>query len=493
MLFNSTQFMFFFPFVLLVYYLLPVKLRYIWLLISSVYFYMAWNPKYIVLLGVSILTTWLGGLAIESAGNKKQKKLFLLLTVCVNLAMLIWFKYIGFFIDIANDFLGLFSMDRRISAPVVVLPVGISFFTFQALGYLIDVYRGDIKAEKSFFRYALFVSFFPQLVAGPIERSRNLLGQVALCTKQSLLDWKKIYRGALYMLWGFFLKIVIADRLAVIVEQVFDQYYLYGTLALAAGSVCFAVQIYCDFAGYSIIAIGAARMMGFSLMENFDTPYLAESMKDFWRRWHLSLSTWFRDYVYIPLGGNRKGTVRKDLNLLLTMLLSGLWHGAGFHFVVWGCLHGLFQIAEDLIDKTGRRYGRHRNYSSSFSARAGRMLCTFVLCDIAWIFFRADNIHIAADYIRRLFTMWDPWVLSDGTLLSMAGGAGELLVLLAAFFLLLAVDLIRYRRKMIISDWVASQGIVFQGLWILGLLFFIIIFGAYGDSFNPQAFIYFQF
>ncbi len=495
MLFNSLDFMFFFPVVLLVYYIIPVKTKCIWLLISSFYFYMSWNPEYIILLGTTILTTWVGGIVIDNIGEDKSKKTIVLTaTIGINIVLLAYFKYTGFILNIMNRLFRVIGKGIYLSSPSIILPVGISFFTFQTIGYLIDVYRGEIKGEKNILRYALFVSFFPQLVAGPIERSKNLMKQIEKCTTESGLVWKEIYCGGLYMLWGFFLKIVIADRIAVIVQQVFDQYYLYGTMELALGTVAFALQIYCDFAGYSIIAIGAAKMLGFTLMENFDTPYFSIGLKDFWRRWHLSLSMWFRDYVYIPLGGSRKGRTRKYLNVMLTMILSGLWHGAGLTFVIWGFLHGIFQIAEDWLSNVlKKRRATSSVNCNCFSYRAGRILWTFLLVNIAWVFFRAPNVHVAVDYIIRLFSKWDPWVLSDGSLTQFCGGTAELNILVISLGIMFAVDMIRYRKKMAISDWLVTQDVFFQGLWVLALFFFIIIFGAYGEAFNPQTFIYFQF
>ena len=332
MLFNSYQFMIFFPTVLLIFFVIPKKLRQIWLLIVSLFFYACWNPKYLFLLLTSIVVTFACALFMYKL--RKKKKLILVAGLFINLLILLFFKYYGFAIDSINSLIpdGRIQLVDRFD---VILPVGISFYMFQSVGYMIDVYRGDVKVEKNFVKYALFVSFFPQLVAGPIERSKNILSQIDDITDKKLLDFDRVMSGFIYMIWGFFLKIVIADRIAVIVDEVFNRYYSYGTFVLILGAVCFALQIYCDFASYSTIAIGSAQIMGFTLMENFETPYFAMSIKEFWRRWHISLSMWFRDYLYIPLGGSRCSKIKKYRNIIITFLVSGLWHGANWTYVLW--------------------------------------------------------------------------------------------------------------------------------------------------------------
>lgn len=339
MQFNSIDFMCFFPIVLGIYFVIPRKCRNVWLLAASYYFYMGWNPKYVLLIAASTLVTYVSGILIERFNTKESKynsKIVLVLCMVINLGILAVFKYAGFAIDIINSILKPFNItviDRKFD---LLLPVGISFYTFQALGYIIDVYRRDIKAEKNLIDYALFVSFFPQLVAGPIERSKNLLGQIKNIRNLMLWNGKRIASGAILMVWGLFIKMVIADRAAILVNNVFDKYRMFGSTELIMAVICFAIQIYCDFESYSLIAKGAARIMGIELMENFKAPYMALSVHDFWSRWHISLTTWFRDYLYIPLGGNRKGRTRKIINMAIVFLVSGLWHGADYKFVVWG-------------------------------------------------------------------------------------------------------------------------------------------------------------
>lgn len=318
--------------VVLFYFLIPQKVKWIWLLVSSYYFYMSWNPKYAVLIGASTVATWASTLFIQFYAGEPQKrfrKLCLAGCIVFNLGILFFFKYYNFTVRNLENVIGKF--ERAFPAFDVVLPVGISFYTFQALGYVIDVYRGDVEAEKNPFRYALFISFFPQLVAGPIERSRNLLGQMR---EPHIFDPERVKNGLLLMGWGFFEKLVIADRIAILVTAVYDHYTDYTGLQIGVATILFAFQIYCDFAGYSDIAVGAARVMGFRLMKNFNRPYYATTVSEFWRNWHISLTTWFRDYIYIPLGGNRCGRLKKYRNLLVTFSISGLWHGARWNYVV---------------------------------------------------------------------------------------------------------------------------------------------------------------
>ena len=337
MLFNSFRFLVFFPAAVFIYFLIPKRLRYIWLLAASYFFYMNWNAKYALLLAGSTLVTWFGGLLLGLCQEKNAgsfwKKWIVALSFACNLGILGFFKYFDFALVNVNALLERLGMQVLERPFDIVLPVGISFYTFQALGYTVDVYRQDIRPQKNLFKYALFVSFFPQLVAGPIERSKNLLKQLSEPRK---FDYPSVRAGLLLMLWGFFVKLVIADRAAVLVNTVYSQYLNYSGFQLITANILFAVQIYCDFMGYSTIARGAAKVMGYDLMSNFERPYFSQSIKEFWRRWHISLSTWLRDYLYIPLGGSRCARIRKYFNILVTFAISGLWHGSKGTFVLWG-------------------------------------------------------------------------------------------------------------------------------------------------------------
>ncbi len=494
MIFNSVDFLIFFPVVTLIYFIIPKKARYIWLLLASYFFYMCWNAKYALLLLTSTVVTWLCARLVYAAKKPVLKKLILAVCLCVNLGILFFFKYFDFFLANCNRILSALHMEIPEKGFDVLLPVGISFYTFQALGYTIDVYRGKVVPEKNILRYALFVSFFPQLVAGPIERSGSLLGQMRDLEKKKLWNYENVTGGLTLMVWGLFIKMVIADRVAILVNHVFGSYYLYGTVVLAAGAVGFAIQIYCDFMGYSIIAVGAARVMGFRLMENFETPYFSRSVSEFWKRWHISLSTWFRDYVYIPLGGNRRSRLRKYVNVMVTMGVSGLWHGASWTYVIWGLLHGVYQVAGDITGGLRTRvYDALHTKKESFSFRLAQTVSTFLLADIAWIFFRAPSVSHALRFCRRLVTKWDPWDLFNGKIYTLGLDRREFHILGVSLVILFLADLLRYRKKQEITAFLQEQCIWFRWGAIIALITATLVFGIYGVEFESSQFIYFQF
>lgn len=488
MLFNSLKFLAFFPCVALVYGIIPRRTRYIWLLAASWFFYMCWNPRYIVLILVSTAVTYVAGIIIGKV--KEQKKAKVVLTICVvlNLGILVMFKYAGWLADIIR------SLTGRGIVITLILPVGISFYIFQALGYIIDVYRKKIEPERNFFKYALFVSFFPQLVAGPIERSENLLKQIRNMHQIKFWNYERITSGLTVMLWGFFLKLVIADRIGVFVDYVFADYYVYGSVELILAAVGFAIQIYCDFLSYSTIAVGTARVFGIELMENFSTPYFSRSIREFWRRWHISLSSWFKDYVYIPLGGSRGTRGKYYRNLMITFLVSGLWHGANWTFLAWGGVHGSLQIIENIlspaVNKLNRKIGTKVN---SISYKLGQMAVTFSLVTIAWVFFRAETIRDAGQYIVRMFMRFNPWVLFDGSLYTLGLDRMEVSILMAALTVLFVISCIRYRLHQNIDTFLGEQCIWFRWLVLLVLIFGVVIFGVYGPEYDVTQFIYFQF
>ncbi|MEI0596542.1 MBOAT family O-acyltransferase [Brachyspira pilosicoli] len=491
MLFNSTEFFIFLPITLILYWIFPNKYRYICLFIASYTFYMFWNPKYALLMGISTVVTFLSGVLIEKL---KYKRIVVAFSFIINLTILIFFKYFDFLLQNINIILSALNI-QLINKPFdVILPVGISFYTFQALSYTIDVYRGDIKPEKNIVKYALFVSFFPQLVAGPIERSKNLLIQIENLEKVKRFDYNRITEGLTLMLFGYFQKMVIADRAAILVDTVFNSYYEYNSMALILAAIFFAIQIYCDFGSYSLIAIGIAKVMGINLMENFNTPYFARSVKEFWSRWHISLSTWFRDYLYIPLGGNRCSKVRKSFNILVTFLVSGLWHGANFTFIAWGAIHGIFHIIEEQLKPIKEKYLNKFNIkTNAFSFIILEIIITFIIVDLAWIFFRAETIHDALLYIKRIFTRIDLWTLFDGTLYNLGLNIFEMNILIIALFILVSFDLIKYIRKESIFDFLSRQNLYFRWFVMLFLILYIIVYGKYGVGFDPKQFIYFQF
>lgn len=495
--FNSINFMIFFPVVLALYFVIPKALRQIWLLAASYYFYMSWNARYALLIAASTLITYVSGIAIEryrDSGRTGRRLTVLFSCLGINLGILLFFKYGNFLIaslDRGLELLHIGSVDQRF---YFLLPVGISFYTFQALGYTIDVYRGDVRAETNLIRYALFVSFFPQLVAGPIERSKNLLSQMQNIAEIKLWNARRVTSGTILMIWGFFVKMVIADRAAVLVNTVFDNYRMYGSTELVLAAVFFALQIYCDFGSYSLIAIGAAKIMGFELMENFNTPYFACSIREFWSRWHISLSTWFRDYLYIPLGGNRRGRVRKSVNIMIVFLASGLWHGADWSYVVWGGIHGAYQVIGDYLASFREKCIRKlRVNTACFSWKFLQTAVTFILVVFAWIFFRADSIGDAFHYIRRIWMRPTPWVLFNGEIFTLGLDRPEMNILLVSICMLGLVDLVRYRKKMTLDVFLMQQNLWFRGGIMIGLVVLIFVCGKYGVGFDPQQFIYFQF
>lgn len=382
MLFNSLDYFFFLPAVVLLYYLLPQRLRWILIFVSSCLFYMAFIPKYILVLFAIIVIDYSAAIWMEKLHGKARKRL-LLISLFANVGILAFFKYFGFANQTLIDFFALFGKEFKYYDLGIILPIGLSFHTFQSMSYTIEVYRGQQKAEKHLGYFANYVLFFPQMVAGPIERYATLGEELR---KKQTLNYQNLSAGFRLVLLGFVVKMVIADQLAPFVNQVYANPTAYNQLQIVAALVFFAFQIYADFFGYSLIAQGSARLLGIHIMDNFKTPYFAKSVGEFWRRWHISLSTWFRDYLYIPLGGNRVSTWRWALNTLFVFGISGLWHGANWTFIIWGLLHGLFLLTE----KPLKRYAN--------------TLSTFVLVCFAWVFFRAPDFTTALQILKGVYT-----------------------------------------------------------------------------------------
>lgn len=495
MLFNSYAFLLFFPIVVIIYYLLPKKVSYLWLLTASYFFYMQWNAKYALLLLLSTMITYLSGILIQwirdkHSENIRAKKLVVAASFASNLSILFFFKYFNFTIESFNAILNHTSIPTVNSSLDVLLPVGISFYTFQALGYTVDVYRGEIEAEHNFFRYALFVSFFPQLVAGPIERSKNLLTQLR---NPKPFQYKRMCDGLMLMLWGYFLKIVIADRISIFVDNVYANVDVYDGRYLLLASILFAFQIYCDFAGYSTIAVGAAEVMGFQLMDNFNCPYLSQSVAEFWRRWHISLSSWFKDYLYIPLGGNRKGKIRKYINIMIVFLVSGLWHGANWSFVVWGGLNGLYQVIGAIFTPLKEKLSEKISWMKKYLPwKIVSIFVTFIFVDFAWIFFRADTIGHAFAVIQRIFNMNDPALLANGALFDLGLNKQNFIVLMISLVILFVSDICKYKGIKLREIILDANIVIRWTIIILGILG-ILIFGIWGSGYSATNFIYFQF
>ena len=412
MVFNSFQYLFFLPAVLLGYFLLPQRFRWAFLLAASYYFYMSWNPNLVVLITFTTATSYLSALFIERAGeNQKKRKLVLLLGVGSSLLCLFFFKYFNFVSANLAALLQAFSLPVQGVALKVMLPVGISFYTFQTLSYVIDVYRGTMPAQHHFGIYALYVSFFPQLVAGPIERATNLLPQFF---ETHTVERQNFTEGLQKILWGLFKKVVIADFFAPYVDVLFTDMQRFAGFPLVFATFLFGIQIYCDFSGYSDIAIGSAQILGFRLMENFKSPYTATSIKEFWRRWHISLSTWFSDYVYIPLGGSRVPRAKHLRNLFVTFLLSGLWHGAAWNFLLWGALHGLLLCAEVFVLPRRAAFLARQKPAAQKWWNSFFWLCTTGLVFAGWAVFRAGSLTDIGYFFTHFYGGLNPatWVRS---------------------------------------------------------------------------------
>ncbi|MBS1509712.1 MAG: MBOAT family protein [Bacteroidetes bacterium] len=402
MLFNSIQFVLFFFIVTTLYFLLPYKWRWVLLLAASCYFYMAFVPLYILILGFTIVVDYFAGIFIEQSQGKRRKW-FLVCSLVANIGVLAVFKYYNFINDNITYLLHGFGWQNPVPYLSILLPIGLSFHTFQAMSYTIEVYRGHQPAERNFGIYSLYVMFYPQLVAGPIERPQNLLFQFR---QKYDFDYDRVVDGLKMMLWGLFKKVVIADRLAIYVNTVYNNTGQHNGNTMLLATFFFAFQIYCDFSGYSDIAIGAAKVMGFKLMTNFNRPYFSKSISEFWKRWHISLSTWFKDYLYISLGGNRVALPRQYFNLFFVFLVSGIWHGANWTFIIWGALNGFYLIFALVTAKARKQFNTITGLTKSSAIfHFIQVVTTFVLACFAWIFFRANNVNDAFTVIKKIFTV----------------------------------------------------------------------------------------
>lgn len=498
MLFNSVDFLLFYPVVILLYFLIPIKRRNLWLLVSSYFFYMCWNAKYALLMLFSTFVTYLCGLILEKIKQtswekgkiKKCKRYCIAIGYILNLSVLFWFKYLDFVLANLRWLANILHLGLSVPKFDIILPVGISFYTFQALGYIMDVYRDEIHAEKDLFRYALFVSFFPQLVAGPIERSKNLLEQIKTPTR---FDTERARYGLLTIAYGLFLKLVIADNIAASIDPIFQDLIGHDTMAVLAGTILFAFQIYCDFQGYTKIAIGSAQVLGYRLNENFASPYLAMSVKDFWHRWHISLTSWFTDYLYIPLGGNRKGRLRKQINTILVFLCSGLWHGAAWHYVIWGGINGIFCVMEDLLKPVYHRIvAIFRINEKNITWRCFRIFVTFFLIDLTWLFFRVSSCREGIKILLKIVTGFRMSYFFSNAFFLLFGSTRDCMVIMTSLLVLFIVDLCSY-KKIDLRTVIFKQQIIFR--WsIYWMIFLILIYwGAYGKGYEQTQFIYFQF
>lgn len=489
MLFNSLEFILFFILVVAIYFILPYRFRWILLLSSSYYFYGSWNAKYLILIIISTLIDYFAGIMMGKNQIKKKRKKYLALSLIANLGMLFVFKYFNFFMGSINNVFGAFSLNFKGPSLKLLLPVGISFYTFQTLSYTFDVYRGKREAEKHLGLFATYVAFFPQLVAGPIESSTHLLPQFK---KKYDFDYTRTTTGLKLMLWGMFKKIVVADKTAIIVNNIYNNVENHSGLSLLIASILFGVQIYCDFSAYSDIAIGSAKIMGFDLIENFKIPYYSKSISEFWRRWHISLGKWFKDYLYISLGGNKVSKYKYYRNLMVVFLVSGLWHGASWNFVIWGALHGFYILAE-IITKKQREILYNFIGLNKFptAKKIIHISCTFSLVTFSWIFFRANTLKDALYIITHTFTNMESYITFNGIFQALDSlGVGQFQFLFTIFsIIIMEIFHLKLRTKKI-QDILKTRPIYIRWSVYYMLMLWIIMFGVFG---NGPEFIYFQF
>ncbi len=484
MTFNSFEFLIFYPVVLALYFILPHRFRWPLLLVASYYFYACWQFELLFLIIETTLVSWLMSRIIERSKTQRSRRLALAVTLIVCLGVLAVYKYLNFIIGSIGGLISLFGKEASFAELSLVLPVGISFYTFQTLSYVIDVYRGDIKTEPNFFFYALFVSFFPQLVAGPIERPENLIPQLK---EEHKWNRENAISGAKRMMLGFFKKIAVADLLSVYVDSVFNSPKDSTGLGVVIAVLLFSVQIYCDFSGYTDIAIGAARIMGIRLMKNFDYPYRAATVKEFWSRWHISLSSWFKDYLYIPLGGNRCPMWRHLLNIMIVFVISGLWHGAAWTFVIWGFIHGIYQVVGSLtFKKRNKLLSKLGVDEGSRALHAVRRINTFALISFSWIFFRANSASDIGIIFGKLFT--DFGGISH-TLSSMGLGASEIIISILSILILILLDGLLDYEESCRGSAVMTKDLGF--VYIIWVMLFAWMFLFSKDM--VSTFIYFQF
>ena len=470
MLFNSIEFLLFLPVVFALYWACRgVRWQNAFTVVASYFFYGCWDWRFLGLIAVTTLCSYAGGLAVERWRDSRGSRVAVAASVVINLGILVVFKYYNFFAGSLVDLLALFGWHADWATLNVVLPVGISFYTFQAIGYSVDVYRGTIKAERNWVSFFAFISFFPQLVAGPIERAGNLLPQFG---KRRSFSYDLAADGMRQMLWGFFKKLVVADKCATTVDMYFSNYGHYDGPTLAFGVALFAIQIYADFSGYSDIAIGVAKLFGIRLTRNFNNPFFAVSMSDFWQRWHISLMSWLRDYVYIPLGGGRRGRVRKVLNVWAVFLLSGLWHGANWTYVAWGGYNALLMTPRALAGKRSKTAEE-----MGYIERILRRIVVFLLFLVGVAVFRSATITDAVNYLWRIF--------------SLADGRNRIndMVILAYIAVMLAAEWLLRRQE----HGLQIGGGVIAHRWIRRAIYFLLIMAIFWHGQHASQFIYFQF
>lgn len=495
MQFSSAGFLIFLPAVVILYYLLPQRARNPMLLCASYFFYILFSPAGALVLAFVTFSAYLSGIFLEKAAGAgggsitSKKRLCAGFGVAVNIGVLFFLKYINMALSSISWLLGLFGAGAPALEANVILPVGISFYTLQAVSYTIDVYRGAVKPQKDIVKFALFVAFFPFLISGPIQKSKDFLPQL---DEVHEFDYERVKKGAILIVFGYFQKLVIADRAGVVVDKVYGSPSAYCGSVLLFATLLFIVQLYADFAGYSNIAIGVAEMLGFRINKNFNHPYFSKSVAEFWRRWHIALSSWFKEYLYIPLGGNRRGKLKKYRNVMIVFLLSGLWHGASWNYVAWGFLHGVYQILGYLLLPVRDRIAKLLRFDRETAfGRLVRVFINFTLVGFAWIFFRAGSLKTALAIVAKIFTAFYPSAVFSKTLLALGLNARSLALLFAAVLVLISLSLIG--RKGDVRDMICRQRLLVRWAIYIAFTLSVLIFGMYGPGFNPQSFIYAQF
>lgn len=471
MLFNSVQFLIFFPIVTILFYILPHRFRWIHLLFASCVFYMFFIPQYIFILFTTILIDYIAAIYIQKSTDKKKKN-YLIISILSTCLVLFIFKYFDFFnhnMLLISHRLGFYYPEK---VAKFILPIGLSFHTFQSLSYVIEVYKGKQKPERNFGIYALYVMFYPQLVTGPIERPQNLLVQLR---QEKKFNYSNLSQGLRLILFGLFTKMVIADNLAVYVDQIYANPAHFSTLSILKGLFFYSFQIYCDFFGYSTIAIGCAKSMGYNLIDNFKNPYLSSGIREFWQRWHISLSTWFRDYVYFSLGGNRVKVFRWMFNIMVVFMVSGLWHGANWTFVLWGAAHGILQIIEDFLNRWFKIKEPEKKISNFIFKTIGTIK-TFIIVSFIWILFRASNL----EHVKNMFAS----IIHNIHLNDNFSVEPKTWLFLGLFIL---IDMLLFNTRF--DFWCEKRNPIIRWSLYAFLIFSIIVF----SSVNNFPFIYFQF
>lgn len=466
---------------LLVYFIFPKKMQLYIILLMNIIFYTYSDIRHLVYLIITIISTWGVALICKKSKSKRIRYYFTLVACILNVGILLFVKFYLYLANIWNNHINVFQMPML----YILFPLGISFYTLQAVSYCIDVYKERIEAEESFVKYAVFISYFPSIVQGPIVRYKDIAPQLY---RKHYFDYTRVKFGVQLALYGIFKKLVIADRAALCVNDVFGNYCQYGKIWILVGVVLYSVQIYADFSGCVDVCRGVSQMFGIEMINNFNAPYFAVSIKDFWRRWHISLSSWLRDYVYIPIGGNRRGRLRKYCNLLITFLISGIWHGVGIHYLVWGALHGVYQIIGEVIQPFKTKIIMRLNINTQvFSYRLLQRLITFCLVSIAWIFFRANGLREALLLIKSFLV--NGWLMDFST--QTAVSIKDLIVLIVGIFIMICVSVLQQRYC--IREILNRQNMWFRwGIYLIGI-YSILIFGMYGSGYSSETFIYMQF